>query len=146
MHIRDNYFKMYRWRSHYVKTWSETYTPVEFQQCFHFWETHGVTSGRFPNISELITKYHTKLTQKEQHRYTSTLVLVATASISEPSPSELVKESISEVKWSTRRGGKVACVRRYLYTCLLDYAKWATHYGLHQYKVNLYWVARFLKS
>jgi hypothetical protein len=33
-------------------------------------------------------------------------------------------------------GSKVAHVRRYLYTCPLDYAKLATHYGLHQYNVN----------
>jgi hypothetical protein len=31
---------------------------------------------------------------------------------------------------------KVARVHRYLYMCPLDYAKWATHYGLHQYNVN----------
>jgi hypothetical protein len=35
------------------------------------------------------------------------------------------------------KGGKVARVRRYLYTCPLDYAKWATHYGLHPYKIVL---------
>jgi hypothetical protein len=34
-------------------------------------------------------------------------------------------------------GGKVAGVCRYLYTCPLDYAKWATRYGLHQYKIVL---------
>jgi hypothetical protein len=44
-------------------------------------------------------------------------------------------------------GDKVARVRRYLYMGPLDYAKWATHYGLHQYKVNkLYCDARFLMS
>jgi hypothetical protein len=34
------------------------------------------------------------------------------------------------------KGDKVAHVRTYLYMCLQDYTKWATHYGLHQYKVN----------
>jgi hypothetical protein len=38
---------------------------------------------------------------------------------------------------STVMGGKVACVRRYPYTCPLDYAKWATQYDLRQYKIVL---------
>jgi hypothetical protein len=49
---------------------------------------------------------------------------------SQPREPRIVQEMIVFV------GGKVARVRRYLYTCPLDYAKWATHYGLHQYNTN----------